>query len=79
MNTPDGSPSLWMPMIGKAVTARIAATCDGPLARIAPAPPSSAARAIRAISSAESNGSPGMDWQDTTRLPGGSNVTIGGG
>ncbi len=36
MNTPAGSPSLFSPMIGRSVTARIAATSAAPLARIHP-------------------------------------------
>jgi hypothetical protein len=56
-----------MPITGTSTAARMASTSPGPFARIAAAPPYTAATAMRAIVSVLRSGLISFAWHDTMR------------
>ena len=58
-----------MPMIGRSVTRLMAAMSAAPLARIAPAPPCSAACAMAAMKTGPCSGLSARAWHDTISEP----------
>ena len=58
-----------MPMTGRSTAARMARMSSGPAARMPAAPPSTAARAKRAMEAESRNASPRRAWQETIKPP----------